>query len=160
MPLQQSGVNIEGLAVRNGRLFVGFRGPNLDGFAFVLEIAAADVFDAKPEPQYTLHKLRLGKGLGIREIVAAESGFLIIAGNAGSEPSDKFTESENYEEDRDYSLVLWDGKSSEVHQIGPIPNTPGKAEAMTILEESASEVTVLILFDGPKGGRPSLYRAR
>ena len=31
---------------------------------------------------------------------------------------------------------------------------------MTILEESASEVTVLILFDGPKGGQPSVYRLR
>ena len=160
MPLQQSGVNIEGLAVRNGRLFVGFRGPNLGGFAFVIEIAAADVFENRPKPQYTLHKLQLGKGLGIREIVAAKSGFLIIAGNAGSEPSEKFTESENYEEDRDYSLVFWDGKGSEVHRIGPIPNPPGKAEAMTILEESASEVTVLILFDGPKGGQPSVYRIR
>jgi len=158
MPLQQSGVNIEGLAVRNGRLFVGFRGPNLDGFAFVMEIAAADVFDSKPKPQYTLHRLRLGKGLGIREIVAAGSGFLIIAGNAGSEPSEKYTESENFEEDRDYSLVLWDGKGSEIHPIGPLLNPPGKAEAMTILDESASEVTVLILFDGPKGGQPSTYR--
>ncbi len=160
MPLQQNGLNIEGLAVRNGRLFVGFRGPNLGGFAFVMEIAAADVFESKPKPQYTLHKLQLGKGLGIREIVAAKSGFLVIAGNAGSEPSEKFTESENYEEDRDYSLVFWDGKGSEVRTIGPIPNPPGKAEAMTILEESAREVTVLILFDGPKGGQPSVYRIR
>jgi hypothetical protein len=160
MPLQQSGVNIEGLAVRNGRLFVGFRGPNLDGVAFVMEIAAADVFEGRPKPQYTLHKLRLGEGLGIREIVAAMSGFLIIAGNAGSEPSEKFTESENYEEDREYSLVFWDGKGSEVRRIGPIPDPPGKAEAMTILDESASEITALILFDGPQGGRPSVYRIR
>jgi hypothetical protein len=160
MPLQQSGVNVEGLAVRNGRLFVGFRGPNLGGFAFVMEIAAADVFEAKPKPQYTLHKLRLGKGLGIREIVAAKSGFLIIAGNAGSEPSEKFTESENYEEDREFSLVFWNGKGFEVHHIGPIPDPPGKAEAMTILEETASEITALILFDGPQGGRPSVYRLR
>jgi hypothetical protein len=160
MPLQQNGVNIEGLAVRDGRLFVGFRGPNLDGFAFVMEIAEADVFENRPKPQYALHKLRLGKGLGIREIVAAKSGFLIIAGNAGSEPSEKFTESENYEKDREFSLVFWDGKGSEVHRIGPIPDAPGKAEAMTILDESASEVTVLILFDGPKEGGPSVYRIR
>jgi len=158
MPLQQNGLNIEGLAVRDGRLFVGFRNPNLDGYAFVMEIAAADVFESKTKPQYVLHKLPLGKGLGIREIVAAKTGFLIIAGNAGSEPSEKFTESQNYEEDREFSLVFWDGKGSEVRRIGPIPDTPGKAEAMTILEESANEITVLILFDGPKGGRPTVYR--
>jgi hypothetical protein len=151
MPLQESGVNIEGLAVRNGRLFVGFRGPNLEGYAFVMEVAAKDIFENSPKPQYTLHKLRLGEGFGIREIVAAKSGFLIIAGNAGSE---------NYEEDREFSLVFWDGKGPEVHRIGSIPNPPGKAEAMTILAESASEMTVLILFDGPKGGQPSVYRLR
>jgi hypothetical protein len=107
---------------------------------------------------YALHKLRIGEGLGIREIVAARTGFLIVAGNAGAEPSEKFTESENYEKDREFSLVFWDGKGSEVRRIGSIPDPPGKAEAMTILEESASEITVLILFDGPKGGRPSVYR--
>jgi hypothetical protein len=160
MPLQQNGVNIEGLAVRNGRLFVGFRNPSLGGYAFVMEIAAADVFENRPRPQYVLHKLHLGEGLGIREIVATKSGFLIIAGNAGSEPSKKFTESENYEKGREYSLVFWDGAGSEVHRIGAIPDPPGKAEAMTILEESASEVTVLILFDGPKDGQPSVYRLR
>lgn len=160
MPLQQNGVNIEGLAVRNGRLFVGFRNPSLGGNAFVLEIAAPDVFESRPKPQYVLHKLHLGEGLGIREIVAAKTGFLIIAGNAGSEPSKKFTEPENYEKGREFSLVFWEGKGSEVHRIGTIPDPPGKAEAMTILEESASEVTVLILFDGPKGGQPSVYRLR
>ncbi len=159
-PLQQNGVNIEGLAVRNGRLFVGLRNPSLGGYAFVIEVAADDVFRNRPKPQYTLHKLQLGEGLGIREIVAAKSGFLIIAGNAGSEPSKKFTESENYEKGREYSLVFWDGNGSDVHRIGPIPDSPGKAEAMTILDESASEVTALILFDGPKGGQPSVYRIR
>ncbi len=158
MPLQQNGLNIEGLAVRDGRLFVGFRNPNIGGYAFVLEIAAEDVFANKPQPMYTLHKLRLGEGLGIREIVAAETGFLIIAGNAGSEPSEKFTEAENYEKDREFSLVFWDGKGSDTYRIGTIPNTPGKAEAMTILDQSPDHVTVLILFDGPKQGQPSVYR--
>jgi hypothetical protein len=158
MPLQQNGVNIEGLAIRNGRLFVGFRSPNVNGVAFVMEIGADDVFAGKPQPPYTLRRLRLGKGLGIREIVAVKGGFLLIAGNAGSEPSEKFTESEDYERDRDFSLVFWDGGGSEVQRIGAIPDPPGKAEAMTVLEESASEATVLILFDGPKGGQPSVYR--
>jgi len=158
MPLQQNGVNIEGLAVRDGRLFVGLRGPNLGGVAFVMEVPVEEVFAGRPRPVYALHKLRIGEGLGIREIVAARTGFLIIAGNAGAEPSEKFTESENYEKDREFSLVFWDGKGSEVRRIGSIPDPPGKAEAMTILEESASEITVLILFDGPKGGRPSVYR--
>jgi len=157
-PLQRRGLNIEGLAVRDGKLFFGFRGPNLDGAAFVLEIRADDVFSGKSRPAYTLHRLALGDGLGIREIVAARTGFLLIAGNSGAEPSERFPRAENYREGRGYSLFTWDGKGSRVHEIGPIPNVPGKAEAMTILEESPDHVTVLILFDGPKGGRPSIYR--
>jgi hypothetical protein len=157
-PLQLRGVNIEGLAVRNGRLFVGLRGPNLDGNAFVLEVGANDVFGGKAQPPYTLHKLQLGPGLGIREIVAARSGFLIIAGNSAAEPSEKYTQSVDYDQDREFSLVVWDGVGSEVHKIGPIPDVTGKAEAMTILEEAQDHVTVLMLFDGPRQGRPTVYR--
>jgi len=162
-PLQQKGVNIEGLAVRNGRLFVGFRGPNVGGDAFVLEVSADQVFGSKTPPAQPwnpalLHRLHLGEGLGIREIVAARSGFLIIAGNAGSEPSEKYIEAEDYAADRDFFLFTWDGKGPEVHKIGPIPDVAGKAEAMTILEETAEHITVLILFDGAKQGRPTVYR--
>ena len=157
-PLQQKGVNIEGLAVRAGQLFVGLRNPNLDGCAFVLEVGADDVFAKVERPAYTLHKLMLGAGLGIREIVAAKHGFLMIAGNAGSEPSDVYPKAQDYEKGRGYGLFRWDGKGSAVHKIGPIPNPPGKAEAMMILDETADEATVLILFDGPKQGRPSVYR--
>jgi hypothetical protein len=157
-PLQQKGLNIEGLAVRDGRLFVGFRNPNLDGDAFVMEIAAADVFGRRPRPVYRLHKLPLGPGLGIREIVAGKTGFLIIAGNAGSEPSETYADSQDYEEDRDFILFHWDGKSANVRRIGPLPDVRGKAEAMAILEKTDDDVTVLVLFDGPKGGRPTAYR--
>jgi hypothetical protein len=157
-PLQQKGINIEGLAVRNGRLFVGFRNPNLGGFAFVMEIRADDVFGGGARPPYTLHKLQLGEGLGIREIVAGKSCFLMIAGNAGSEPSKKYGAAEDYEKDRDFLLFRWDGKGTEVHKIGALPKTDGKAEAMAILEETNDSVTVLILCDGPNRGRPTVYR--
>jgi len=157
-PLQQKGVNIEGLAARDGRLFVGFRSPNLEGDAFVMEITADDVFEHNAQPRYRLHRLRLGAGRGIRESVAAREGFLLIAGNAGSEPSETFTQSQDYEEDRDFFLYHWDGRGPEVDRIGAIPDTSGKAEAMTILEETADHITVLILFDGPERGRPTVYR--
>jgi hypothetical protein len=159
-PLQRKGVNIEGLAVRNGRLFVGLRNPNLGGHAFVLEVGAEDVFSSRAAPPYTLHRLHLGPGLGIRDIVAARSGFLLIAGNAGSEPSDSYPRSEDYEESRGYIMFAWDGRSPDVHKIGVIPETSGKAEAMTILEETGDQVTILILFDGPDEGRPSVYTIR
>ena len=157
-PLQQRGVNIEGLAIRQGRLFVGLRNPNLGGYAFVVEVGADDVFAKAGRPAYALHKLELGPGLGIRDIVAADKGFLLIAGNAGSEPSDVYPKAQDYEKNRGYSLFWWDGQGSGVHEIGAIPDPPGKAEAMAILDETPERATVLILFDGPKQGRPTVYR--
>ncbi|MBN1362896.1 MAG: DUF3616 domain-containing protein [Sedimentisphaerales bacterium] len=157
-PLQQKGVNIEGLAIRNGRLFVGLRNPNLDGYAYVIEVGADDVFGATTRPRYVLHKLRLGAGLGIREIVALRTGFLIVAGNAGSEPSEEFPETVDYEKGRGFYMFYWAGKDAEADEIGSIPDAPGKAEAMTVLEEAADHVMVLILFDGAENGRPSVYR--
>ncbi len=157
-PLQEKGINIEGLAIRSGRLFVGLRNPNLNGYAFVIEIAADDVFRHRPQSPYTLHRLELGTGLGIREIVTDQRGFLLIAGNAGSEPSDAYPKAQDYKKDRGYQIVRWDGKGSAVQSIGTIPDPPGKAEAMAVLDESPNAATVLVLFDGPKGGRPSVYR--
>lgn len=157
-PLQQKGINIEGLAIRDGQLFVGLRNPNLDGFAHVIQVGADDVFASVGQPQYTLHRLRLGEGLGIREMVATRAGFLIIAGNAGSEPSENFPESVDYEQGRGYWMFSWSGKGPEVNNVGKIPNTPAKAEAMTVLDESDDHTTVLILFDGVENGRPSVYR--
>ena len=46
-PLQQSGINIEGLAARDGHLFFGFRNPSIDSHGFVLEIDADALFTTK-----------------------------------------------------------------------------------------------------------------
>lgn len=157
-PLQQQGVNIEGLAIRNGRLYAGLRNPNLNGYAHVLEVGADEVFATTRSPRYVLHRLPLGRGLGIRELVATRRGLLIIAGNAGSEPSAEHPDAVDYDEKRGYWLFRWDGVGSDVDKIGLIPNAPGKAEAMTVLDESEDAITVLILFDGAENGRPSVYR--
>lgn len=157
-PLQHKGVNIEGLAVKKNKLYVGFRSPNLRGHAYVLEIEVQDVFAPTSRTDYKLHELAIGRGYGIREIVAAKSCLLIIAGNSGSEPSEKYPEAENYDEDRSFVMFSWDGRGSEVHRIGRIPRATGKAEAMTVLNESSEQIEVLVLFDGPEGGAPSVYR--
>lgn len=157
-PLQRRGVNVEGLAARNGRLYIGFRGPNLQGDALVMDMRADDVFSGAPRPTCTLHRLRLGPGLGIRDLVAARSGFLLIAGNAGSEPSAEYPDPQDYDKDREFFLFHWDGRSAAAHKIGALPKTTGQAEALTILNQTPDSVTVLVLFDGPDGGRPTVYR--
>ncbi len=73
------GVNIEGLAVRNGRLFFGFRGPADDGKAHILAVDADGLFsgkDARPIPV----SISVGKGRAIRDLVAVSDGVLVLAG--------------------------------------------------------------------------------
>ncbi len=159
-PLQHSGVNIEGLAARDGRLFVGLRNPSVEGHAFVLEVRADDVFSSAPNPSTTLHKLRLGTGYGLREIVPTRAGFLVLAGNAGSEPSDKYPKSQNFDPTREFVLFHWDGRTPDVQRIGSLSDPPGKAEAILVVQEQDAEITVLILFDGPAGGAPTVYHIR
>jgi hypothetical protein len=73
------GVNIEGLAVKNGRLFFGFRGPADDGRAHILATDADALFaggDARPT-QFTIN---VGTGRAIRDLLAVRDGILVLAG--------------------------------------------------------------------------------
>ncbi len=167
--LQQQGVNIEGLAAKDGRLFIGFRSPNLGGKAYVLEISPEELFGDHDETSYNLHTVVLGEGLGIRELVAIQSGkdyngFLIIAGNAGCEPGDgdnpdTVTDVKDWKPGRGFFLFYWDGRE-QAEAIGGIPRSSDgyKAEAITILSDTKEAFDLLILFDGPPGGAPTVYR--
>ncbi|MHC4266010.1 MAG: DUF3616 domain-containing protein, partial [Planctomycetota bacterium] len=163
--LQRKGVNIEGLASKDDQLFFGFRSPNIEGRAFVIEIEPEELFGEKEGKSYKLHSLELGDSLGIREIAAVKKGFLIIAGNAGSEPGDNEEEADtqtvvqDWERGRGFNLFFWDGGTG-VQNIGEIPrdNEGYKAEGMMVLEENDSAIDLLIVFDGPGGGSPTIYR--
>src|SRR6266508_350209 len=71
---KENRVDIEGLAVKDGRLYFGFRGPVLrDGWVPILVTAWDDVDAA--EVRY----VQLD-GRGIRDIAVVDDGFLILAG--------------------------------------------------------------------------------
>ena len=50
----ERGIDVEGVAVRGGAVLLGLRSPCLDGQAFVLEVALADLFEHDPDarPRY------------------------------------------------------------------------------------------------------------
>jgi Protein of unknown function (DUF3616) len=87
IPGKDNGFDIEGLAARGSRLFIGLRGPVLRGWAVVLEIAVRaqdDTHLALQEigPQghlYRKHFLRLD-GLGVRDLIWRGDDLLILAG--------------------------------------------------------------------------------
>ena len=80
IPANENGVNIEGLAVKEGRLYVGFRGPILRGN--YVPVLACD-FDHVDSAKLLWVNL---DGLGIRDLAATKDGFLILAGPMGDGP--------------------------------------------------------------------------
>jgi hypothetical protein len=87
VPAKENGFDLEGIAVRGARVFVGLRGPVLRGWAMILEL---DVNESRPgrlKPRrvgpngerYRKHFLEL-EGLGIRDLCFDQDRLLILAG--------------------------------------------------------------------------------
>ncbi|MBC7548705.1 MAG: DUF3616 domain-containing protein [Polaromonas sp.] len=151
----QGAVNIEGMAVRDGRLTFGFRGPVADGAAKLLSVDADALFDPthRADPKAVFSTVALGAHTGIRDMVAVTGGFLLLAGPDDERASQKTV---------DFSVWFWDGRQA--------PGQPGtaralatldtrqinlrscdkeiKLEALTVLQETAFGYQVLVLSDG------------
>jgi hypothetical protein len=156
-PLQMNGFNIEGLTMKNGKLWFGVRGPNEDGDTFVIETDPHALFNGSPNGR--LHRLRVGAAQGIREIVALNSGFLVLTGNACAEPSKNFPNSLAPPHDHTFRLFFWNpGASPSVTFVGDLPSPSAKAEGMLVLEDAADHIDVLVICDGAAGGGPKVYR--
>jgi hypothetical protein len=144
--LENNGVSIEGVAVLQGRLFAGFRGPSLDnGRAPVLSVSLAALFEGGPA-QPKVHLLPLGNGQGVRDLASYEAGILILAGPSGDEAGS-------------YIVYWWDAVSENVRRLADITKAvraskDSKPEAILPLGRDASGLRVLILSDGAKEGKP------
>jgi hypothetical protein len=88
IPSKDNGLDIEGIAVSSGRIFLGLRGPVLRGWATILEIAVEEA--AKPGElklkstgssgkPYIKHFVNLN-GCGIRDLCPDGKDLLILAG--------------------------------------------------------------------------------
>jgi hypothetical protein len=152
IPSKENGVDIEGVAVLGGLLYVGFRGPVLrDNWAPILKCKFA-----QPITQADLVFVNLG-GRGVRDLTCVKDGFLILAGPVGDGPGS-------------YQVYFWDGEdcltgnrtSGNVGRIDLLGELPmyenAKAEGIALLKESNSEYEVMIVFDGVKNGSPGSFR--
>lgn len=85
IPGKDNGFDIEGLAVTNGRIFLGLRGPVLRGWAMILEIKVKPdgedrlVLDDVQGKPYLKHFIDL-RGLGVRDLYVEGNDLLILAG--------------------------------------------------------------------------------
>src|SRR6201988_528159 len=120
-PLSQNGVNIEGIAVRTGRMHVGFRGPSVDGHGFILS-ADADAVFGKKELRAKVHALPLGPTTGIRDLAAVRDGVLILTGPVNDQAVTP-------------AVFLWNEKLGALKKLGAlaIPEDYKKHKAETLL---------------------------
>ena len=142
-PLAAGGINIEGIAVKNGQMHLGLRGPSQKGNAFVVSVDADPLFTEKGGLKPKVTPLALGENTGIRDLAAVNAGILILAGPTR-------------EEVVPYTVWLWDGAGTTAKPLGTLDlsgvDKGAKAEILLPLEEDGSNIRVLVMFDGLENG--------
>jgi len=147
-PLDEGGINIEGLAVRGARMYLGLRGPSRDGHAYIVSVNKAAPFTAGAELDAKLHALKLGRHAGIRDLAVVKNGLLILSGPV------------NDQTDAAPAVFLWtDG--DEPIKLGELqlPEVKElKAETLLVLQDADdAALRVLVMFDGSDNGLPTEY---
>lgn len=155
LPGKDNGLDIEGLAVRDMRAFVGLRGPVLREWCCILELCLeADDGRLRLMPlngavPYRKHFLKLN-GLGVRDLLVLGDDLLILAGPSMA---------------HDGPTEIWrwkngakDGPATgapEIKRQLQLPQGEGtdRAEGFTLLGDSAGTKDVLVVFDSPANAR-------
>jgi hypothetical protein len=164
IPGKDNGLDIEGIAVRGERVFLGLRGPVLRGWAVVLELALVDaapgllrlaLIDERGRP-YRKHFLDL-RGLGVRDLRLHGQDLLILAGPTMDldGPAAVYRWRDALAADRS-TLVGED----DVEEIISVPYGNGERDAhdhpegLALLRADGGEPTsVLVVYDSPHARR-------
>jgi hypothetical protein len=163
IPSKDNGIDIEGIAAHGDRLYIGFRGPVLRGWAVLLEIRPeTDPGDAsrlrlRPigdgKDLYRTHFLDLG-GLGIRDLCPHGDDLLVLTG-----PS--------MDLDGPVRVVVWRGAATveapgivpaeDLPVLGDLPYGDGDdhAEGIAVLDETdaSGRPKLLVVYDSPSDER-------
>ncbi len=160
LPSKDNGLDIEGLAVRDNRIFLGLRGPVLRGWAIILELAVTEQAPGVLGLQDLDGAGRLLKkhfldldGLGVRDLCWLDDDLLVLAGPTmtldGAMRVYRFVDALNHPAD---SLSRQD--NDEVQLICDLPVRPGcdRAEGLLYVT-SHDEPALLVLYDAPDESR-------
>jgi hypothetical protein len=139
-----NGLNIEGVAfdAERERLWVGFRGPLVDGKAMLVAIENIDeVFETRSEPRIAEQAVYLdlgGEGIRGMTYVPRLKGFLIISG-----PLEQV-------EDVPFRLWFWQGQTDKSAQRVSVPGLNGfeHAEGITPARWRGEERILIVSDDG------------
>ena len=153
-------LDIEALAVRDGRLHFGLRGPTAGGHAFIVSVDAEALF-GRADPSLRVTRVPVGARRGLRDMAVTSQGMLLLTGpddHAGSDGAG-------------WAIVQWNdrqppGQPAEVQTLATLDlrkvalgkcDKETKPEALTVLEESATAYRVLVLSDGMCDGGPLVF---
>ncbi|WP_334419007.1 MULTISPECIES: DUF3616 domain-containing protein [unclassified Bradyrhizobium] len=141
--LEENGLTVEGIAIKDDRLFAGLRGPVLDGNRAVVVAVDIDMLFGGTGTAHRLFRLSLGEGRGVRDLASFGELILILAGPVADGPGS-------------YAVYSWDGDSENVKLLSELSfSRSRKPEALLPLEKRGSKLRVLIVFDGDKEGAPT-----
>lgn len=149
-PLAAGGVNIEGIAVKDGRMHLGLRGPSRNDHAFILSVDAEAAFTKSENLNARVKQLKLGKDAGIRDLASVSDGLLVLSGPVNKQSVEP-------------AIFHWDEKTGALRRLGELqlPTSlqgEAKGEILLVLHDKASEpLRVLVMFDGPENGAPTEY---
>lgn len=163
IPGKDNGLDIEGLAVADDRIFVGLRGPVLRGWAVILELQIQHITEPDSSDQQLHLRARPGgglfrkhfldlQGLGVRELLVDGNDLVILAGPT-------------MDLDGPVRLIRWQGGASPdgphvvragdkltlLHAL-PYGDGDDHAEAFTRLT-GAGAPTLIVAYDSPQQSR-------
>lgn len=160
LPSKDNGFDIEGMAVKNGRVFLGFRGPVLRGYAVIVEVepelADAGVLTLKDigdDAPYRKHFVKLD-GFGVRELCFHGDDLLILAGptmdHDGAQRLFRLHDALELDENS-----IADEEEDGLEYLFDLPFVAGadKAEGLEIYPVLDDPNAVLVLHDNPHSSR-------
>jgi len=148
-----NGLNIEGIAVSGGKIWMGLRAPVDDGKSYLIGAPIEGLFAqgaAKWKGTPDIRILSLGADRGIRDLASLSAKrLLVLSGPAQNQHMD-------------YRLHMVDMNSSAPPVlIGSLENVPiGKAEVVAVISESLDIVDFVVMFDNMKNGGGLLFRVK
>jgi hypothetical protein len=152
IPSKDNGIDVEGVSVHGDRLFVGFRGPVLRGWAVLLEVRP-ETDPGDPSrlrlrklngSRYHSHFLDL-RGLGVRDLCPDGDDLLILAG-----PSMALSGPVRVHRWKNASAVTAPEIVRELELVGDLPHGDGEdhAEGIALVDGK-----LLVVYDSPSEAR-------
>lgn len=153
IPSKDNGFDVEGLAVKGNRVFLGLRGPVLRGWATILELKVKDeaegelslqTFASSGKP-YLQHLLQLD-GLGVRELAFDGNDLLVLSGPSMDLDGPVFIYRWKNALHQEANSMTWKQDLTKVVTV-PFGLTTDHAEGLSIA--SLDPLSVMVCYDSP-----------